>query len=198
MKLPTQIAVGLMPVMILVGQFGNRWKIEERTDALAADLRSVRALLASEVEQRELSLKIQVMRSGIDPSLAAEIAETVLPLAKLHGRDPDLVLAIMYEESRFDPGARSSQDAIGLMQVRGLWAKGCDLVELECNVRRGLERLAFYEADYETLQLALIAYNRGPSPVENALTWRLDPGNGYAERVMRHYTKLKAMTGEAT
>lgn len=37
--------------------------------------------------------------------------------AEKHGLDPALVKAIVYEESFFSPRARSSQNAIGLMQV---------------------------------------------------------------------------------
>jgi soluble lytic murein transglycosylase-like protein len=37
--------------------------------------------------------------------------------AEHHGLDPALVKAIVYEESFFTPGAHSSQNAIGLMQV---------------------------------------------------------------------------------
>jgi soluble lytic murein transglycosylase len=37
--------------------------------------------------------------------------------AQHHGLDPALVKAIVYEESFFSPGARSSQNAVGLMQV---------------------------------------------------------------------------------
>jgi len=37
--------------------------------------------------------------------------------AQQHNLDPALVRAIVYEESFFSPGARSSQNAVGLMQV---------------------------------------------------------------------------------
>ena len=37
--------------------------------------------------------------------------------AEQHGLDPRLVKAIVYEESFFSPRARSSQNAVGLMQI---------------------------------------------------------------------------------
>src|SRR5437867_1423301 len=37
--------------------------------------------------------------------------------AEQHGLDPALVKAIVYEESFFSPRARSSQNAVGLMQI---------------------------------------------------------------------------------
>lgn len=43
--------------------------------------------------------------------------ETVRNAAELHGIDPLVVLAIMRQESRFDPEARSAADAYGLLQL---------------------------------------------------------------------------------
>lgn len=43
--------------------------------------------------------------------------------AQQHNLDPALVRAIVYEESFFSPGARSSQNAVGLMQVTSVVAQ---------------------------------------------------------------------------
>lgn len=41
----------------------------------------------------------------------------IAAVAAQHGLDPSLVKAIVYEESFFSPRARSSQNAVGLMQI---------------------------------------------------------------------------------
>lgn len=41
----------------------------------------------------------------------------VRSLARSHGLDPALVMAVVQVESKFDPHARSGKDAAGLMQI---------------------------------------------------------------------------------
>jgi len=166
-------------------------------EKMGSDVSSVRAMIESDGGMVETSLKIQILKPGIDPGYAAEIAAAVRKASVKHGFDPDLVLAIMREESNFDPKAYSGQRAVGLMQVREFWEDraGCRLTETGCNVDWGLTTLAMYLDNYGLLELALTAYNRGPVMVENGLTWKLDPSNGYAERVLATYDKVKALVG---
>jgi peptidoglycan lytic transglycosylase len=51
----------------------------------------------------------------------------IVAVAQKHGLDPLLVKAIIYEESFFSPSARSSQKAVGLMQVTPVVAQ--ELIE---------------------------------------------------------------------
>jgi soluble lytic murein transglycosylase-like protein len=61
---------------------------------------------------------------------------------------PDLVLALIDVESRFDPWAVSPAGAVGLMQVMPFWPRELglqnQLVRAEPNIRMGCEILRYY------------------------------------------------------
>lgn len=136
--------------------------------------------------------------------------------AKRHGLDPELVRALIFRESRFNPRARGSCGEIGLMQVlpRGAaadWARvnkrPCpserQLFEVETNLEigcwylaRGMRRWSKYR---ECVVLALAQYNAGESRVK---AWAPeDPGGEvlpririastrkYVETIMKRYRK---------
>lgn len=77
---------------------------------------------------------------------------------------PDLVLALIEVESRFDPWAVSSAGAVGLMQVMPFWPRELgvqnQLVRVESNIRMGCEILRFYlRAENHSWSRALARYN---------------------------------------
>jgi hypothetical protein len=85
--------------------------------------------------------------------------------ANRHEMDPDLVLAVMQVESRFDRFAVSSAGAQGLMQVMPFWRNEIgrpqdNLTQIETNVRYGTAILAQYltEARGDLID-ALARYN---------------------------------------
>jgi soluble lytic murein transglycosylase len=95
--------------------------------------------------------------------------------------DPALLAAVIYRESKFDAGARSSSGAIGLMQLLPSTAKGIalntggtrfrvgDLYDPEINVRYGAFYLRRLLEKYGTVELALAAYNAGQANVDRWL-----------------------------
>ncbi len=77
---------------------------------------------------------------------------------------PDLVLALMEVESRFDRCAVSSAGAVGLMQVMPFWPRELgvqnQLVKVAPNIRMGCEILRYYlRAEHRNWSLALARYN---------------------------------------
>jgi len=92
--------------------------------------------------------------------------------------DPALLAAVIYRESKFDAGARSSSGAIGLMQLLPDTAKGiavhtggsrfrvADLYDPEINVRYGSFYLRRLLRKYGDERLALAAYNAGQANVD--------------------------------
>ena len=111
-----------------------------------------------------------------------EYAQVIDAYAAEHHLDPTLVAAVVYAESRFDPNARSSAGAVGLMQVLpetgefiarstgGTEFVEADLRDPDINVRYGTWLLDYlrtrYDGDVET---ALAAYHAGPTNVDE---WR--------------------------
>jgi hypothetical protein len=77
---------------------------------------------------------------------------------------PDLILALIDVESRFDPWAVSKSGAVGLMQVMPFWPNQLglrnQLVRTAPNVRMGCEILRFYlRAEHHNWSRALARYN---------------------------------------
>jgi peptidoglycan lytic transglycosylase len=103
--------------------------------------------------------------------------------ARLYHLDPALVAAVIYEESRFNSGARSDAGAVGLMQLLPQTAKGIalhtgggnfhpatDLLNPDLNVRYGCWYLHHLQDKYAAYRngdaLALAAYNAGQANVD--------------------------------
>jgi soluble lytic murein transglycosylase-like protein len=77
---------------------------------------------------------------------------------------PDLVLALMEVESRFDRWAVSSAGAVGLMQVMPFWPRQLgvqnQLVKVAPNIRMGCEILRYYlRVEHHDWIRALARYN---------------------------------------
>ena len=102
--------------------------------------------------------------------------------ANTYGLQPAYVAAVVFTESKFEPGAKSSAGAIGLMQLLPDTAQGIadrtgggnfttsDLYDPELNVRYGcwyLNALRDKYSDHpQALELALAAYNAGQGNVD--------------------------------
>lgn len=101
--------------------------------------------------------------------------------ARAESLDPALLAAVIYEESKFDPTARSSSGAVGLMQLRPSTAKGIalrtggtafrvsDLTNPAINIRYGAWYLGNLLRKYRVERLALAAYNAGQGNVDRWL-----------------------------
>ena len=117
--------------------------------------------------------------------------------ARHYRLDPALVAAVIYQESKFRPSARSRSGAIGLMQLQPSTAEGIairtggtrfrvdDLYQPEINVRYGAWYLRHLLDKYGDERTALAAYNAGQ---ENVDRWRAQ-GAGIAFSETRHYVK---------
>lgn len=129
-----------------------------------------------------------------DSRYHAEIAAA----AGRHGLDPDLVRALIFQESRFDPRARGGSGEIGLMQVlpsgaAAEWARvlrrprpsEAELFDIRLNLEIGCWYLAralrrWRDYDAKTI-LALAQYNAGE---RRARAWApADPHDGALKRI---------------
>ena len=86
-------------------------------------------------------------------------------IANKQGLDPKLVRAVVTVESSWRPGARSSKDALGLMQVhhptwRHKHTRG-ELLDPESNLLAGTAILRKYMDESRTLKEALRKYSGG-------------------------------------
>jgi membrane-bound lytic murein transglycosylase F len=121
--------------------------------------------------------------------------------AAMYEFDWRLITAQMYQESRFDPYARSWAGALGLMQIMPRTARELeagDVRQPEQGIHAGVKLLARYAAMYQEpeiaerdrLHFALAAYNCGPGHVADgrrlAADLKLDPTrwSGHVETAM--------------
>ena len=171
--------------------------LSEQTRQMNSELMNLRQTVASNTGEEVLFLKSMVLKRDVNAELARNVAALVHKNAQIYGRDPNLVLALISEESAFDPKAVSPVGAIGLMQVMPHWKRVLgitgDLTDPDTNIRAGLQILGFYLEMYQDLDMALTAYNRGPGPVDAALRKGVSPNNGYAPKVLATYERLKQL-----
>jgi soluble lytic murein transglycosylase len=156
----------------------------------AGDLRG--SVGAAEALVRPWSWRAPELDAGLW-SLAYPLAhwEVVERFARERGLDPLLVLAVVREESRFDPEAVSPAGAVGLMQLLPSTARGLDpsvapqdLVDPQTSVRLGTAYLAGRLRDFGgDVVMALVAYNAGPGAARRFLGLRGDSVDEFIERI---------------
>ena len=127
----------------------------------------------------------------------ADLAGAIYDIALAEGIHPSLGFQLVKVESRFRPDARSVRDAIGYTQLRLKTARMYDstvtergLLDRDTNLRLGFRFMKDLLARFEqNMNLALLAYNRGPTRVAEMMTRGEDPANGYAEAVLKGVKK---------
>ena len=126
-----------------------------------------------------------------------EIAQSILEVSNHYDLQPELILAMIFTESRFDVYAESEAGAIGLMQLRPATAMAvADELELnwkgqrlltdpQINILLGTSYLHYLLQRYDEhgLDYALAAYNVGPSKFDELLLERGRPPARYARQV---------------
>ena len=101
--------------------------------------------------------------------------------SKRYNIEPELIYAVIKSESGFDPNARSSAGALGLMQITPdtfLWLQTytkekfeneSELFNPDVNIRYGALFLQILRGKYSSDDLVLCAYNAGMSTVDKWL-----------------------------
>ena len=124
--------------------------------------------------------------------IPVELSASIYDAALAEGITPELGYRLVQVESRFLRGAASHRGAVGLTQVRLPTARSYmpeasekDLRDTDTNLRLGFRYLRDLLRRFGgDLQLALVAYNRGPTLVDSIATSGGDPSNGYADLVL--------------
>jgi soluble lytic murein transglycosylase len=130
------------------------------------------------------------------------IADTVLSESSKHDFDPVFLMAVIENESSFDPHIVGSVGEIGLMQVTpatgewiakkfGIkWEGKKSLRDPRTNIRIGAAYLSYLREEFDShSQLYLAAYNMGSLNVNRALEKSIWPKD-YPQRVMKRYIRF--------
>ncbi len=164
-------------------------------EALRAELDDARGRLA--VAEARLERMVAIERYSTLYRIPAGLAADIYDIALAEGIHPSLGFQLVKVESGFRAGVRSEKGAIGYTQIRLPTARiyqpdiiEAGLLDRTTNLRLGFRFLKdLLEQYHQDLHLALVAYNRGPTRVNELRSRGEDPANGYAEAVLRGVRK---------
>jgi hypothetical protein len=156
---------------------------------------------ASEEEDKKIKALaecIMLLQPRQTPYVANFIALHILNQSNANNIDPDLITALMYVESQFNPMATSHMDAIGLMQIR--WVSWKDeailknngvnertkLYHIDHNIKCGVLILsAFLKEAKGNIGAALFRYNTGGKL--STESWRIE----YNNKILYYFFKIR-------
>jgi soluble lytic murein transglycosylase len=165
-----------------------------------------RTVAALENEEREyhqfLLRRVQARLPARYKHQAAVIHRVIVTESRKHGFDPAFLMAVIENESSFNPLIRGGAGEIGLMQVLPStgqwmaekinlrWRGERTLEDPASNIRIGSAYLAYLRGEFDYHgRLYLSAYNMGGRNVRKALQKQVVPKD-YAGRVMQRYLQL--------
>ncbi len=128
--------------------------------------------------------------------------DAVEAAADQYGLTRELVYAVIWTESKFDPAAVSTAGAVGLMQLTpDTYAWLCekrgeeprDLFDPETNIDYGCYNLSLLYARYESDWMAIAAYNAGRSRVDGWISVGIDKDGIPYEETRRFVMQVEAV-----
>jgi soluble lytic murein transglycosylase-like protein len=188
----------LSTVMFLVGAAAtNQPRLEAAKLALERQMRNTKSSLLArqgelELARLELTRLNYIHEQSKRYRIPADLAGAIYDIALSERIDPALAFSLVRVESEFTRTAVSSVGAIGLTQLMPETASWLQpgitrnqIFERDVNLRLGFRYLRMLMEQYNgDLQLALLAYNRGPGRVDEIISEGGNPSNGY-DRLVR-------------
>jgi soluble lytic murein transglycosylase-like protein len=138
------------------------------------ELRFHNSHLTTVVRLREIleENRVRLPRASVE-----EMATRVDQVSRKYGVSPDMIFAVIQAESSFDPLAVSNRGAVGLMQIlpstaRGIaqelnirWTDDSILWDPLTNIEMGTYYLGSLISRFNDVEVALAAYNHGPTRI---------------------------------
>lgn len=158
--------------------------------AVERELEDARGQLA--VQQLTIDRLETIVRLSQRYQIPADLSAAIHDIALSEGIDPALGHELVKVESEFKAKAMSGRGAIGYTQLQLKTARFYEpairqeqLFDRDVNLRIGFRFLRDLIKQYNgSVELALVAYNRGPGTVNGILAEGGDPQNGYAQQVL--------------
>ena len=154
---------------------------------------------AIELQRVEIDRLKRIHENSAKFAIPADLAERIEDIAMAEGIDPRVAFGLVRAESEFNRRAVSPVGAVGLTQLMPSTARYFraglsreDLFDRDTNLRIGFRYLRSLVVKYNgNLELALLAYNRGPERVDQLLRAGHDPNNGYVAAVLGRGKKAR-------
>jgi len=177
-------------------------RIAEQQKRLQAEEAIKSAQLQYERQVKEKIRKVMaVYQSRMEEKHLRQIPEWIVTASKTYGYDPLFLTALIITESSFNYQARSHRGAVGLMQIlprtgmalatetRVKWEGNPTLYNPEINIALGAYYLNKLLSRFGDINLALEAYNHGPSRLVKYLKRGLKP-KSYSRKVLEIYDRI--------
>jgi soluble lytic murein transglycosylase len=202
------VAIASMALNLLLLQAINEQTSElETLSEESLTYTSTIAELQAETEAARVELAVLSVldshRLRVTPEVRHEMAQTILEAAHRYDLEPELILAVIFTESSFDPAAESEVGALGLMQLMPATAtqvakelemewKGRQLLtDPETNILMGSFYLRKLLHRFDDLNVALAAYNVGPNRLRTIMTEEDRVPRLYARKVQELTAALR-------
>ena len=150
---------------------------------------------------KQITQHLKKENININDDTAAMISRVVYEESAHHGLDYRLILALMKIESNFQDDAVSSKGARGLLQVKpsvakfiardaGItWDGHRTLDEPDSNIKIGVHFFSQLIKDFKNINVALRAYNMGPTRMKELSQDNIQSTGGFPGLVMNEYRK---------
>ena len=160
-----------------------------------------------DLSQREQTIReifdvLERQPTGLANVTKEELAEVIYEEATRHNQDPKLILALIATESEFYNWAVSEKGAKGLMQIMpyvaeslshelGIeWGGDRTLFNPYLNIRIGIYYLSQLMLDFKDVEVALTAYNYGPTYVRSLIERKERIPHKYYRRFLTVYKSI--------
>jgi soluble lytic murein transglycosylase-like protein len=159
------------------------------------------------LDQREQTIReileiLERQPTGLANVTKEELAEVIYEEAIRYNHEPKFILALISIESEFQNWSVSEQGAKGLMQIMpyvaksiaqelGIeWSGDRTLFNPYLNIRIGIYYLSQLILDFKNIEVALTAYNYGPTFVKSLIERKERIPRDYYRRFLTAYQKI--------
>ncbi|RPJ07769.1 MAG: lytic transglycosylase domain-containing protein [Deltaproteobacteria bacterium] len=184
--------------------------IEETIDHYTP-LRWAYSLVNPELQTRQEAIRqilsiLQRHETGLAEVMREEVAEVIYEESTRHNHDPKFILALIAIESSFQNWSVSERGAKGLMQIMpyvaesiaqelGIeWSGDRTLFNPTLNIKMGIHYLTRLFGDFKDPELALAAYNYGPTYVKGLIERKRRVPQDFYEKIVATYREFVVST----
>jgi len=170
-------------------------------------------LAVMQEKERLVRLLDEIAGQKITTEARYRLADLIYQNSAQYGYSPELLLAVIAVESKFNPQALGRyrggtlSGALGIMQIKYETASHIantlgmgkinreDLMDPEINMVLGTAYLMTLITQFKSFKHGILAYNLGPSTVRSALVNKEPLPMRYYEKVLKQYYRIKDMEG---